>query len=62
LVWSIDIGFTRPPPQDPTEPNRPILFRKVATLDDMAEKNRAQGKSKKAMTKKARLEKKKVKS
>jgi len=28
----------------------------------MAEKNRAQGKSKKAMTKKARLEKKKVKS
>jgi len=27
----------------------------------MAEKNRAQGKSKKAMTKKARLEKKKVK-
>ena len=30
--------------------------------DDMAEKNRPQGKSKKAMTKKARLEKKKVKS
>jgi hypothetical protein len=28
--------------------------------DDMADKNRAQGKSKKAMTKKARLEKKKV--
>jgi hypothetical protein len=30
--------------------------------DDMADKNRAQGKSKKAMTKKARLKKKKVKS
>jgi hypothetical protein len=29
--------------------------------DDMAEKNRAQGKSKKAMTKKARLKKNKVK-
>jgi hypothetical protein len=29
--------------------------------DYMADKNRAQGKSKKAMTKKARLEKKKVK-
>jgi len=31
-----------------------------ATGDDMAEKNRAQGKSKKAMTKKARVKKKKV--
>jgi hypothetical protein len=30
--------------------------------DDMADKNRAQGKSKKAMTKKARLKQKKVKS
>jgi hypothetical protein len=30
--------------------------------DDMAERNRTQEKSKKAMTKKARLEKKKVKS
>jgi hypothetical protein len=30
--------------------------------DDMADKNLAQGKSKKAMTKKARLKKKKVKS
>jgi hypothetical protein len=30
--------------------------------DFMADKNRAQGKSKKAMTKKARLEKKKAKS
>jgi hypothetical protein len=30
--------------------------------DEMTDKNRAQGKSKKAMTKKARIEKKKVKS
>jgi hypothetical protein len=30
--------------------------------DGMADKNRAQGKSKKAMTKKARLKQKKVKS
>ena len=30
--------------------------------DDMADKDRAKGKSKKAMTKKARLEKKKAKS
>jgi hypothetical protein len=30
--------------------------------DDMADKNRAQGKSKKAMTKKARLKKEKTKS
>jgi len=30
--------------------------------DDMADKNRAQGKSKKAMTKKTRLKQKKVKS
>jgi hypothetical protein len=31
-------------------------------VDDMANKDRAQGKSKKAMTKKARLEQRKVKS
>ncbi len=37
----------------------PILLRKVVTIDDMAEKNRTQGKSKKAMTKKERLKKKK---
>ena len=30
--------------------------------DDMADKNRAQGKSKKALTKKAKLKKKEVKS
>jgi hypothetical protein len=34
----------------------------VAIISDMAEKNIAKGKSKKAMTKKERLEKKKVKS
>jgi hypothetical protein len=34
---------------------------RTTTGDDMADKNRAQGKSKKAMTKKARLKKNKVK-
>jgi hypothetical protein len=34
---------------------------RATTGDEMADKNRAQGKSKKAMTKKARLKKNKVK-